>query len=495
MQNQPANDPTLSYATVRSDGALLVAWDTSVLLTIHSLQGAAPRTLLSFQDNQRVRAVAFVPLSDGGPTCVATAGDGKTVNLYRIWDNPPQSSSSSSSSSMSRSTAELVAHFGPHSKKIVSLSGSEGCLVFSDKFGCVYRINVRYNRNADAVEIAESVVVPEASSKAEAEEEGTKKDEANKKKQKGGADSDGSDNEGEEAAGAVFQLQHFSIITTMHLTLAHGKRKRLITCDRDGHVRVSNFPAVYDIEQYLWTEQPQAAVTALTELMPLPCEGAAFAMGDRSGRVTFWCGANAPVPKNEGNSFSRVAVVNVAGLLNLSTPTAPILSVVPMLPPASSSDNGAIAGGVFVSVDGCDRSLWIPIRVGGFSYEVLTEQAVPVSFPPTAAAPSDSPQGVCSPVAVMSLGTSTAIAILRSGRCLFLRMKGEQQVVPEFEEEFPVPLFEQHVSLWKSGLETLNVFGTWDFQTVDPRHRLGAGGATPSAVDENESGAKRPRSP
>jgi hypothetical protein len=102
-----------------------------------------------------------------------------------------------------------------------------------------------------------------------------------------------------------FLLQHLSIISSVglipplssspplsvvgnHLDAAVSKQSswRIVSCDKDDHIRVSRFPDTFYIDNYLWNPLP-AAVTSLAVVESAPGEYI-LAVGTDEGSVGFW---------------------------------------------------------------------------------------------------------------------------------------------------------------------------------------------------------------
>jgi hypothetical protein len=345
----PNDAPSLSVATLARK-AVVMGFGTKVIIGRYPLDDSlspSPYNSVLVDDGQLVRAVEFLQISDG-PLCVVTAGDNKYINVYNIssWkQNNPLAVENSSDDDDSHSDGDAAVHvsqldimndearhkasqsakgsakekrelakaeywkpsyqYGPHAKRITSLATcSEGTIIFADKFGEVYRIRLNWSPS-HTIEV-----------------------------------------DGDSAKPATFLLQHFSILSTMFLTspiprieaVSSSEERssvvcrRLFTCDKDRHARVSRYPEAYIIDQFLWTRNSaQSVVTCVAEIAYM--EDAAvydttynsnpqrvnkrnkafnapfsyYVTGTHAGDVHFWAARNnIPVESNE-ESFHLIS--------------------------------------------------------------------------------------------------------------------------------------------------------------------------------------------
>ena len=216
-----------SFAVAANEKYFVIAANTTIVLVEIDTASCRPLNSLKFETSQIVQAVTIVKWH--GIHHLVVAGDSKMLVVFRI----PQSRLTSADVSWTLSPSLT---YGPHTKRIVHIAGDgEDGLVLADKFGEVYRLDFK-NAAPPAL---------------------------------GGQ---------QQQPVATFLLQHFSLITTLLLT-----SQRLITCDRDCHVRVSCYPAVYDIDTFLWSEPPQAMKLCAVEL-----HSGELVTGDSAGRVHSW---------------------------------------------------------------------------------------------------------------------------------------------------------------------------------------------------------------
>lgn len=288
MSHASNNDPSLSVATLPRK-AVAISFGTKLIIARYPLSNNAPPSPFNsvlIDDNQLIRAVAFLQIPDG-PLCVVTAGDGKYINVYNIssWrqnnpnavqnssddeydfdigaENQPVSVDVSSEAAHGKSPSLAMEkedltnsrtwtpsyRYGPHTKRITSLATCpEGTIIFADKFGEVYRLRLSWSPS-HTIEV-----------------------------------------EGDATKPAVFLLQHFSVMSTIFLSapvprvdpIASSEEcsnvacRRLFTCDKDCRIRVSRYPETYSIEQFLWTAGTErSAVTCVTEI-PYPEDEAVY---------------------------------------------------------------------------------------------------------------------------------------------------------------------------------------------------------------------------
>ena len=88
-----------------------------------------------------------------------------------------------------------------------------------------------------------------------------------------------------------FSLQHLSIFTSLALVPGSTKSSpRMISCDRDNHVRVSRYPDTHYIDNYLWGPRPQTcvAVIATSPVFADKQDEVIVALGGGCGRICFW---------------------------------------------------------------------------------------------------------------------------------------------------------------------------------------------------------------
>jgi hypothetical protein len=233
-----------SFAAAATDRFLVAAVNTTIVVleldpaTSAPLATAVPRVL---EVSQAVQAVAVMGLRGlNAPFAkdqLVVGGDGKLLQRFSLGAAGAGATPSADGRHTEASWAP-VAVYGPHSKRIVHLEEDtlEGSVIIADKFGEVYSVRLDPQSKAE----------PRGSSE------------------------------------PTFLLQHFSLITAV-LVSGMNPHRRIVTCDRDCHIRVSHFPRVYDIETYLWAESPQAMTLSIVEL-----SDGRLCTGDSSGRVHVW---------------------------------------------------------------------------------------------------------------------------------------------------------------------------------------------------------------
>lgn len=335
----PNDAPSLSVATL-SRKAVVIGFGTKFIIGRYPLDDSStpsPYNSVLVDDGQLVRAVGFLQIPDG-PLCVVTAGDSKLINVYNVssWkqNNPLAIEDSSDdddggdgavhvsevdimndkarhgASQTVRANAKAMKElakaeywkpsfqYGPHAKRITTLATcAEGTIIFADKFGEVYRLRLSWSPS-HTIEV-----------------------------------------DGDASKPAMFLLQHFSILSTMFLSSpiprieavssAEDRSsvacRRLFTCDKDRHARVSRYPETYVIDQFLWTRNStQSVVTCVAEIAYMEDSAvydtmyntkaecvnkrnksfnapfSYYATGTYTGDVHFWAAKNyIPVEKNE----------------------------------------------------------------------------------------------------------------------------------------------------------------------------------------------------
>ncbi|CCW66161.1 unnamed protein product [Phytomonas sp. Hart1] len=298
---ESTGDPSLSVVTLVGK-AVALGFGSKLVVSLSLMNGmdgpGLPNSVI-IDDNQMIRAITFVQFS-GGPLCVVTAGDAKYINVYNLDSlvhcNPDTSHRNIANAHSEENTAALqlslvksVIHeirpcyrHGPHTKRILSMiTDVDGGIIFADKFGEVYRLPLSWNPSSQMVE---------------------------------GVTGDGK-------TPAMFLFQHFSLISTLYLCSPIppcGKfleecggrdRRRIFSCDKDHHCRVSHYPEVYNIEQFLWPQSGKAAVITCVEEIPFLARKAAdasvrpshtaepkafsyYVSGNCDGEVFFWVARN-----------------------------------------------------------------------------------------------------------------------------------------------------------------------------------------------------------
>lgn len=523
----PTDGPSLSIATLPRK-AVVMGYGSKLIIGRYPLDDStapSPYNSVLVDDGQLVRAVAFLQIPDG-PLCVVSAGDNKLINVYNIssWkqNNPLAINNSSSdddeaavhvsevdimdddarraaSKEVQASATEKKAlakaeywkpafQYGPHTKRITSLATSpEGTIVFADKFGEVYRIRLSWSPS-HTIEI-----------------------------------------DGDATKPANFLLQHFSILSTMFLTspipriepvAASEERsgvacRRLFTCDKDRHARVSRFPEAYIIDQFLWTRTATQSVVTCVAEVPYMEDAAVYdttyntnatrinkrnkafnapysyyVTGTYAGEVHFWAAKNTvPVESNE-ESFHLIS------------------SFRPRLAGGAPEDIGAVVG-ITVLTSSMDR-FGFPRHPRDCPRGVLVayERSCDVFFVPlydNVGSYAVHPALVATtrttlanrPAAMVSSNDATAFVLTRDGAVSFVRLcdvpppaTGAPAKTCSFNAnihvevkvtEVRMPYLEERVRAVmceaaaegesQTALEALDLSAPWRYEAVDPRTR------------------------
>lgn len=437
--------PSLHMATDRTASIGAVAFDEDIVL--FRFDAKSPSVLTSFRsfgDSQRIRAVAFMKL-ENGPVCLVTAGDNKKVNVF-----------DAEAALAADSTAAIVPmfHYGPHNKKIQSLcTGSDGSVVLSDKFGEVYKLQLTYNSSSNTVDV-EKVTVTNGDDDVDESDDENNKAEADSAP----AAAASTLSEKRDPTAVSFLLQHFSLIINSMLTSANPRR--LITCDRDGHVRVSRYPNTYNIQQYLWNEAPQSPITALVELDKLECEERVIALGDRAGRVAIWSQDRS---NSRSDEFSRLAVIDISRMIAASemkcasAAEADFATKHGVVSLVFVSNTSSDSFGVLVVVEGVSDLYFIPVRVGGYSVQCSADTVSRVPLPSVA-------------VGAVGLTQSSALVLLKrkEDRAQVVCLEGDG---PHTSTRLDIrALPETNKALTSLSIEDLDVFLHWrPTAAQDPR--------------------------
>ncbi|CCW63071.1 unnamed protein product [Phytomonas sp. EM1] len=318
---ESTGEPSFSVATLVGK-AIAVGFGSKLVVGLYPMSSvgeSGPNSSLTIDDKQLIRAVTFVQFPEG-PLCVVTAGDAKYINVYNldsmvhcnpatlrktITDSHSEVNDAGLQLSESKPIIQEIEpcyHYGPHTKRITSMiTEVDGCIIFADKFGEVYRLQLNWNPSSKTVTAVSDDQKPPA----------------------------------------AFLFQHFSIILALYLSspippfgASSGKpeghsRRRLFSCDKDHHCRVSFYPAVYNIEQFLWPTSKRPAVTTCVEEIPLldrkrVCASAAstphpngtieearplshYVTGSYEGEVFLWVARNDLPPNSSEESFRLVS--------------------------------------------------------------------------------------------------------------------------------------------------------------------------------------------
>jgi hypothetical protein len=469
--------------TMESERLIVAAFDAKLVLTRLAPQNGAVELLSTWTTTQRVRSVALFQHQSSKKILLAAAGDGKVVNCYDITSFTLDAVAASGSAPAT--PPQLVFSYGLHQKKISHVCGADDDIVLGDKFGEVYRIQLAYDEHTStfSATAAEANLLDDGG-----DDEDDDENEAGKNNSVKSAPTAVSPAAVTPAGGLVmfgkqsvsFMLQHFSLLTQLYIT--DCVPRRLLSCDREGHARVSKYPHTFLIDQFLWNDAPQAPVTCIAELADTQCEGNVIVTGDAKGRVTFWCDAVKVVSTttsleetssktnaaSDAGTFKRLAVIDLhafhmESMLHQSATssdlsTAAATGVVGL---ALLHNKAADSFGVLIALDKVDDLFFCPIRDGGFSIEVCSSSItrVPVSRPVVGLVAA----GPASALVVQRRGAESSehsVAILESDGC-------EDSSRVRVVDVASSPLAAELNTL---GFETLDLFAYWrPAAAKDPR--------------------------
>jgi hypothetical protein len=235
------------------------------------------------------------------------------------------------------------------------------------------------------------------------------------------------------------------------------------------------YPDAFIIEEYLWNDSPQSPITCVAEIDDGGCKGTVFALGDRAGRVTVW-GSRVSSDVDAQGSRRVERGYRVAARIN----------------PADGEGSGGVSSIIYLEnstastaellvgyVDAAFMRL-ATVRIGGFSASVESEtiQKIPV------------PQRV---VTVVGLGKSTALAFLRDGTTLLIRIDSKQSPLARALVSPMRAPWLSHLAHWEEQCNAINLFREWEPCTLDPRHRGAHKEESDDDDDTRDVDAKRHR--
>lgn len=217
------------------DHAFAIAFGQKILLS----DTAALDSVSVINETQNIEALTFARTSIDGPLNVVSAGESKMIHFYDV-------------NTALRGEDKPWYSYGPHTKRITHVVACEaGTIIFCDKFGEVHLLDVSPSATRENKQV-----------------------------------------------GSRFLLQHFSFFSCLFVSnsVSNGSTsfRRLFTCDRDCRVRVSHYPEVFRIEQFLWYQSSPSVTTVVTEILP-PSVGddvKHYALGHHDGSVSFWQALN-----------------------------------------------------------------------------------------------------------------------------------------------------------------------------------------------------------
>lgn len=414
--------------TMESERLIVAAFDEKIVLSRLAVQNGTVELLRTWSASQRVRSVVLFQHQSSKKILLAAAGDGKQVHCYDVSNFALNATTTAAPAVSETGAPNLVFTYGLHQKKISHVCAADDDIVLADKFGEVYRLQLAYDESTSTF----SATIAEANLLDGGDDDDDDDDKTSNKTPVVVATSgNGAPMFGKQSAS--FMLQHFSLLTQLYMT--DCVPRRLLSCDREGHARVSKYPHTFVIDQFLWNDAPQAPITCIAELSDTQCEGNVIVTGDGKGRVTFWCDAVKVVsaslseesitsPKKSDGTFKRLTVIDLSafhaeslahqssssgddssaatGATGAASTTARAPAATGVVGLALLHNKAADAFGVLMALDKVDDLFFCPIRDGGFSIEVCSSSItrVPVSRPV---------------VGLVTAGPASALAVLRRG--------------------------------------------------------------------------------
>ncbi|RNF16824.1 uncharacterized protein Tco025E_05021 [Trypanosoma conorhini] len=446
-----AHGYTVSFASTREECTVAFGIATKIFLARSSETG---EQVLTVDDGQVVRGTALLR-APSGALCVAAGGDGKHINVYHVGSAEPSLESQSHARNGRAGELRSLFSFGPHAKRITHVAAcDEASILFADKFGEVFRLGLAWGLS-DSLTLAPG-----------------------------------------DATAPMFLLQHFSVMSTLFLSAPirqaindTAEARRLFTCDKDCHVRVSCYPDTFRIEQFLWIEAPQSVVTSIAELPDLSerRQHSYFVTGNFDGEVHLWVADNtltAACPTEPFTLLCCLPAPKEAGL-NAEGATA-VVSVVYVALPSSPDGVGKHAGkeysrGVLVAYASTSDVVFVPLLQCNDDYRLSlsTENVTRMRV--------DSP-----PLAMVGLATNSALVLGRTGRVQVLQLvdvAGEPPAIRLAESRHAA--LETAVGELAKGsggslLKEMKLFSQWRYDAVDPRTRRTGKTRTASEEDDDD---------
>ncbi|CUF81756.1 Hypothetical protein, putative [Bodo saltans] len=302
--------------TMESERLIVAAFDEKIVLSRLAVQNGTVELLRTWSASQRVRSVVLFQHQSSKKILLAAAGDGKQVHCYDVSNFALNATTTAAPAVSETGAPNLVFTYGLHQKKISHVCAADDDIVLADKFGEVYRLQLAYDESTSTF----SATIAEANLLDGGDDDDDDDDKTSNKTPVVVATSgNGAPMFGKQSAS--FMLQHFSLLTQLYMT--DCVPRRLLSCDREGHARVSKYPHTFVIDQFLWNDAPQAPITCIAELSDTQCEGNVIVTGDGKGRVTFWCDAVKVVsaslseesitsPKKSDGTFKRLTVIDLS---------------------------------------------------------------------------------------------------------------------------------------------------------------------------------------
>ncbi|ESL11954.1 hypothetical protein TRSC58_00287 [Trypanosoma rangeli SC58] len=445
-----AHGQTLSFASLREECTVALGIATKIILALSTETGAQ---MLTVDDGQVVRAIAFLR-APSGALCVAAGGDGKRISVYHAGLIGTSLETQSHANNGRVGEMRSVFSFGPHTKRITHVAACGDTILFADKFGEVFRLGLAWGLGDSLAPAPSGATLP------------------------------------------IFILQHFSVMSTLFLsapirqTITDAtETRRLFTCDKDCHVRVSCYPDTFRIEQFLWTETPQSVVTSIAEVPNLSEKQrhSYFVTGNFGGKVHLWVADNTLTAACPTEPFSLIGSLSAQKEADLNAEgAAAVVSVVyattSSLPDGVNKNAGTgYSHGVLVAYANTNDVVFVPLLEReddhrlSFAVENVTRTRL------------DSP-----PLAMVGLATNSALVLKRTGRVQVLQLVGvakQEAVIRLAEPRYAALEMAVGEVVKENGgtfLEAMNLFSQWQYDAVDPRTRnIGKVRAASDDVDDN----------
>ena len=290
-----------------------------------------------------------------------------------------------------------------------------------------------------------------------------------------------------------FVLQHLSIFTALAIVPAAGtSAARVISCDRDDHVRVSRYPDTFYIDNYLWGPAPQTPVVSIAVATQSDCSSYVL-LGTATGRVAIWrlkpTNIQPAVETETQPNLEELVVVHDA------TEKGCVVGAVHLV---SSEDSRA--DGFVVAYEQSDNLCFFSIPA--LAAKSPAKATIDVVSGDTIAVSSTRLQFGGLPLALEAFqsrhaSSNRAVILQRDGTMSWVtlvvgaRNSAEIHVSAISNNNMAIQLQE-----WRAALETVDVKATWNTSISDPRSRKAGGDGSDDDDDEQpEAGKKRKRSP